>query len=131
MLKEEGVSVLNQTPSAFEELMRVDEKEGGRGCGRLRYVVFGGEALRVEKLKGWFERHGEESPELVNMYGITETTVHVTYRRLRAEEKEGSPIGRGLSDLQVYVLDEKQELSPVGVIGELYVGGGGVARGYL
>ncbi|HKR14769.1 MAG TPA: condensation domain-containing protein, partial [Pyrinomonadaceae bacterium] len=69
-------------------------------------------------------------PQLVNMYGITETTVHVTYRALTATEEQ-SVIGRGLPDLQVYVLDEQMRLLPVGVTGELYVGGAGLGRGYL
>ena len=55
----------------------------------LKWVIFGGEALNVRSLEGWFERHGDEKPGMVNMYGITETTVHVTYRRLRKEDVEG------------------------------------------
>jgi acyl carrier protein len=85
-------------------------------------------------LRGWFDRHGEEQPRLVNMYGITETTVHVTYRALGIADVErgvGSVIGRALPDLRLYVLDENQQLAPVGVAGELCVGGAGVARGYL
>jgi acyl carrier protein len=68
------------------------------------------------------------------MYGITETTVHVTYRPLSVAdlaEARRCPIGRALGDLQVYILDQSQQLLPVGVAGEMYVGGAGVARGYL
>jgi amino acid adenylation domain-containing protein len=130
----EGVTVLNQTPSAFTQLMQVDEAEASRDEQKLRYVIFGGEALEIERLRGWVERHRNESPQLVNMYGITETTVHVTYRRIRradVEKKVGSEIGVGIEDLQVYVLDEEKRVVPTGVSGELYVGGAGVARGYL
>jgi amino acid adenylation domain-containing protein len=137
LLVRERVTVLNQTPSAFRQLMSVDEEHGGEGLEALRVVIFGGEALEASSLRGWVERHGDERPQLVNMYGITETTVHVTYRRVRREEVEqgqrgsGSRIGRALGDMRVYVLDEGMKVVPVGVKGELYVGGGGVARGYL
>ncbi|HEX8616450.1 MAG TPA: amino acid adenylation domain-containing protein, partial [Thermoanaerobaculia bacterium] len=128
LLLDEGVTVLNQTPSAFYQLLEFAAPPS------LRYVIFGGEALDVPRLRGWFERHGDEHPRLVNMYGITETTVHVTRRRIRmadAVDGAGSVIGRPLADLQAYVLDPAGEPVPVGVAGELYVGGAGVARGYL
>jgi len=129
LLVREGVTVLNQTPSAFRQLEAVAEP----GRWKLRVVIFGGEGLELRSLQGWFERYGEEQPRLVNMYGITETTVHVTYREVRKRDAErgGSAIGTGLSDLRLYVLDEQQQLAPTGVVGELYVGGGGVGRGYL
>ena len=130
LLIKEGVTVLNQTPSAFKQLMKVDEAAGAELA--LRVVIFGGEALEPSTLKGWFERHGDERPRLVNMYGITETTVHVTYRELKARDTDGgSVIGGPLGDLELYVLDEQMQPVPAGVSGELYVGGGGVARGYL
>ncbi|HSE15895.1 MAG TPA: non-ribosomal peptide synthetase, partial [Pyrinomonadaceae bacterium] len=98
-------------------------------------VIFGGEALELGCLRGWMERHGDEQPELVNMYGITETTVHVSYRRISRQDVEeranNSVIGVPIPDLDVYVLDGQGQLAPIGVPGELYVGGGGVARGYL
>ena len=137
LLCREGVTVLNQTPSAFRQLITAEEtgvKEEDSEKLKLRLVIFGGEALEVQTLRGWFARHGDKRPLLVNMYGITETTVHVTWRLLRSEDvknRVGSPIGIPLEDLQVYVLDRQQELAPVGVWGELYVGGGGVCRGYL
>ncbi|HEX7333867.1 MAG TPA: amino acid adenylation domain-containing protein [Pyrinomonadaceae bacterium] len=130
LLIKEGVTVLNQTPSAFRQLLKVDE--AARAELKLRVVIFGGEALEMSMLKGWFERHGDERPRLVNMYGITETTVHVTYRELKASDTDGgSVIGGPLADLELYVLDAQMRPVPVGVSGELYVGGGGVARGYL
>jgi non-ribosomal peptide synthase protein (TIGR01720 family) len=96
--------------------------------------MFGGEALDLQSLKPWFDRHGDERPQLVNMYGITETTVHVSYRPIRAvdlEEGKGSVIGRAIPDLQIYVLDAHLRPALIGVPGEMYVGGAGVARGYL
>ena len=102
------------------------------GKNALRYVIFGGEALEMQSLAPWFERHGDQQPQLVNMYGITETTVHVTYRPLSsADLKSGSVIGVPIPDLQVYILDRYQQPVPIGVIGEIYVGGAGVAAGYL
>jgi acyl-CoA synthetase (AMP-forming)/AMP-acid ligase II/acyl carrier protein len=112
--------------------MRVDAERGGELA--LRNVIFGGEALEPATLREWVERRGAETPRLVNMYGITETTVHVTYRPLSREDVfggSGSPIGRAIPDLRLYVLDAARRPVPVGVPGELYVGGAGVARGYL
>jgi amino acid adenylation domain-containing protein len=131
LLSETGVTVLNQTPSAFRHLIEADASSGS--ALRLRLVIFGGEALESGMLAPWFERHGDESPRLVNMYGITETTVHVTHHALtRADLARGSSvIGRPIPDLQVYILDRRLELCPIGVPGELHVGGPGVARGYL
>ena len=100
----------------------------------LRYVIFGGEALELQSLRPWFERHGEQQPQLVNMYGITETTVHVTYRPVTLRDLEdgaGSVIGTPIPDLRVVLLDDRGELAPAGVAAEMYVGGAGVARGYL
>ena len=133
LLTREGVTVLNQTPSAFNELAKVDEERGGVATD-LRLVIFGGEALDLPGLAPWFERHGDARPRLVNMYGITETTVHVTYRPLRAVDARGerrSAIGVPIPDLSLHVLDPWLRPAPVGVPGELVVGGAGLARGYL
>jgi amino acid adenylation domain-containing protein len=132
LVQREGVTVLNQTPSAFRQFIRVDGERGGELA--LRNVIFGGEALEPASLREWVERRGADTPRLVNMYGITETTVHVTWRVLGREDVfggSGSPIGRAIPDLRLYVLDPARRPVPVGVPGELYVGGAGVARGYL
>ncbi len=144
LLTERGVTVLNQTPSAFRQLIQADEQVGGTAALRLRWVIFGGEALEPRSLAGWVERHGDghsdggvvgrRGPRLINMYGITETTVHVTYRRLTRREIElgfGSVIGVPIPDLQTLVLDHRGGLVPIGVAGELQIAGGGVASGYL
>jgi amino acid adenylation domain-containing protein len=134
LLAREGVTVLNQTPSAFRQLIAAEEALGAAPELALRVVVFGGEALDPAMLRGWMRRHGEQTPRMVNMYGITETTVHVTYRLIAAQDVErgsSSPIGRAIPDLGVYVLDRRGQPSPAGVPGEMYVAGAGVARGYL
>ncbi|MEH2295890.1 amino acid adenylation domain-containing protein [Nostoc sp.] len=132
LLVAEEVTVLNQTPSAFYQLIQVDEYSKTTEKLSLRVVIFGGEALSLPLLQPWFERHGDQLPQLVNMYGITETTVHVTIRRLTLADVKAtsSLIGLPISDLQIYLLDKYQQPVPIGVVGELYVGGGGVARGY-
>jgi len=134
LLVKEGVTVLNQTPSAFKQLMQAEESLRNEGDLHLRLIIFGGEALELQSLKPWIKRHGDKNPQLINMYGITETTVHVTYRPITTEDVQngrGSVIGIPIPDLQVYVLDRNLQPVPMEVPGELYVGGAGVARGYL
>ncbi|AIR88247.1 non-ribosomal peptide synthetase [Pseudomonas cremoricolorata] len=135
LLIEQGVTVLNQTPSAFRQLMHVAcAAPAAAGQLRLRQVIFGGEALDVSSLAPWFERFGDGAPQLVNMYGITETTVHVTYRPLRKADlaQPGvSPIGEVIPDLTWYVLDADLNPVPRNCVGELYIGQAGLARGYL
>jgi pristinamycin I synthase-3/4 len=134
LLVAEKVTVLNQTPSAFRLLIQAEREsvEAGRGVA-LRYVIFGGEALEPPVLRPWFDRHGDQSPRLFNMYGITETTVHVTCRPLAAGDIDhaASLIGEPIADLQLYLLDEHLEPVPPGVPGEIHVGGAGLALGYL
>lgn len=135
LLVHEKVTVLNQTPSAFYQLMQADRDHFELGQKlSLRFVIFGGEALELSRLEDWYRRHPENAPRLINMYGITETTVHVSYLELNREItslKANSLIGWGIPDLNLYVLDEYLQPVPPGVTGELYVAGGGLARGYL
>ncbi|CAN2255003.1 amino acid adenylation domain-containing protein [Bacillus vallismortis] len=135
LLVKEGVTVLNQTPSAFYQLMQAEREQPDLGQAlSLRYVIFGGEALELSRLEDWYNRHPENRPQLVNMYGITETTVHVSYIELDREIaalRANSLIGCGIPDLGVYVLDERLQPVPPGVAGEMYVSGAGLARGYL
>ncbi|MFI0348970.1 amino acid adenylation domain-containing protein [Actinomadura sp. 9N407] len=134
LLETERVTVLNQTPSAFYQLMAADRDNPGVDVSALRYVVFGGEALELGRLDDWYSRHADNAPTLVNMYGITETTVHVSHielDRAYAATAPGSVIGTGIPDLRIYVLDGRLQPVPAGVVGELYVAGPGLARGYL
>ncbi|SDI16727.1 non-ribosomal peptide synthase domain TIGR01720/amino acid adenylation domain-containing protein [Pseudomonas flavescens] len=131
LLGDERVSVLNQTPTAFRQLLPLacaSEREL-----HLRLVIFGGEALELASLRPWFARFGEQRTRLVNMYGITETTVHVSYRPIAFADLEAgthSPIGRPIEDLRWYLLDSQLQPIPPGCQGELYVAGAGLARGY-
>nr|WP_031186438.1 amino acid adenylation domain-containing protein [Streptomyces sp. NRRL S-1896] len=135
LLADHGVTVLNQTPSAFYQLAQADADASSPGRElALRIVVFGGEALQPSRLADWYRCHPDDTPALINMYGITETTVHVTYQPLtreRATAAAASVIGVGIPDLRTYVLGPGLELVAPGVVGELYVAGAGVARGYL
>lgn len=134
LLAANGVTVLNQTPSAFEQLMWAEEAAARKCDLALRVVIFGGEALEFSKLRPWINRHPVQ-PQLVNMYGITETSVHVTYHALKAADilngHANSQIGVPIGDLQVYVLDDSMQPVAPGMKGEMYVGGAGLARGYL
>ncbi|MFH5232129.1 amino acid adenylation domain-containing protein [Antrihabitans sp. NCIMB 15450] len=133
LLRRERVTVLNQTPSAFYQLADADRRVDGAPL-ELRYVIFGGEALDVRRLADWYSRHPDDAPRLVNMYGITETTVHVSLRELdqpTAVAAARSVVGRAIPGLRVYVLDSRLRPVPVGVRGEMYIAGGQLARGYL
>ncbi len=141
LLRREGVTVLSQTPSALGMLLASRELETAPP-DTLRYVVCGGEALRRETIEAFFRRfpqaaHPERAaPALINMYGITETTVHVTYHHQRTPEPG---IGQPLADLTVHLVDPSLDLVPLGSIGEIAVGeiavgeigdGTGLAQGY-
>jgi amino acid adenylation domain-containing protein len=130
LLVRERVTVLNQTPSAFRQLNKVLAPHVRHLA--VRWVVFGGEALHFEILRPWLRMVGDRA-RLVNMYGITETTVHVTFYEVSScavDEERESVIGRPLGDLSVHVVDHNLNPSPLGVPGEVLVGGAGVARGY-
>ena len=134
LLAREKITVLNQTPSAFRQLIWAEENAPGKQPLALRYVICAGEALELQSLKPWFNRHGDQHPTVVNMYGITETTVHSTYRPIRLadlQNRGSSPIGIPIPDLQIRLLDDRLEPVPAGVPGEICVSGEGVARGYL
>ncbi|WP_227106808.1 jagaricin-like haemolysin non-ribosomal peptide synthetase HmlA [Chromobacterium rhizoryzae] len=129
-LQQHRVSVLNQTPAAFRQLIPASSEHA---LPDLRLVIFGGEALELASLEPWFQQRGDSRPELVNMYGITETTVHVTERAIRQADldaRKGQVIGQPIPDLAFHLLDRFLQPVPVGVPGEIYVGGPGVARGY-
>ncbi len=134
LLAAEGVTVLNQTPSAFRQLVAGEEAAGGTAGLALRWAIFGGETLDPGSLRPWTERHGFERPRLVNMHGITETTVHDSFRIIGPADVEAgsvSPIGVPLPDGRLYVLDPAGEPVPLGVPGEMCVAGAAVTRGYL
>lgn len=131
LLETQGVTVLNQTPSAFYvlayEAVRLPK------LSSLRYVIFGGEALDVKQLQDWINRFDDLALNFINMFGITETTVHVTFEKITQSHIEQglNSIGKALSHLKICLMGESGKPVPPGVTGELYVGGSGVARGYL
>ncbi|MGH3639310.1 MAG: amino acid adenylation domain-containing protein, partial [Mycobacterium sp.] len=131
MLSTERVTVLNQTPSAFYPL--IEALGNQRGDISLRYVVFGGEALDARRLAGWYRQQDSDSPRLVNMYGITETCVHVSHRPLAPADADSGigVIGGPLPGLRIHLLDNDLQPVPMGVVGEMYVAGGQLARGYV
>ncbi|XDK95822.1 amino acid adenylation domain-containing protein [Rhodococcus opacus] len=130
LLGRERVTVLCQTPTAFAQLAAAERNQPTDLA--LRCVVFGGEALEHGHLVDWLDRHQPTRPQLVNMYGITETTVHVTRHPLGDTRPAArSVIGRAVPGLRVYVLDRRLHPVPTGVTGEMYVAGNQVTRGYL
>ena len=134
LIRREKVTVLCQTPSAFQQFMATDLRNPVASSYPLRLIVFGGEALDLRTLRPWAERYGLQEPTLVNMYGITETTVHVTFKKIGKQDltqPELSLIGAPIPDLQIHLLSETGQPASDGVSGEIYVSGPGVARGYL
>jgi amino acid adenylation domain-containing protein/non-ribosomal peptide synthase protein (TIGR01720 family) len=129
LLIDQKVTVLNQTPSAFNALQEYSLQAKFENKLSLRWIIFGGEALNINRLLPWINRHGLQQPALVNMYGITETTVHVTFQRINSAEDKW--LGKPLSDLSIYILDSHFNPVPIGVTGELFIKGDGLARGYL
>ncbi|MEU3603835.1 amino acid adenylation domain-containing protein, partial [Streptomyces sp. NPDC006798] len=134
LMVDEGVTVLNQTPSAFYQLIQAD-REATPADGRLalRRVILAGEALDPTRLADWYERHADTEPVLVNMYGPTETTVYVTHHHITTADTGSATgaIGVAVPDIRLLVLDSALRPVPPGVAGELYVAGAGLARGYL
>ncbi|MFF8961112.1 amino acid adenylation domain-containing protein, partial [Streptomyces sp. NPDC014894] len=133
LLVRERVTVLNETPSAFFQLDQADQDEPhiGRELA-LRWIMLAGEALDPSRLTGWYERHAGDGSVVVNAYGPTEATVYTSHIALTgdATASTASVIGHPVPDLRLHVLDAGLRLAPVGVVGELYVSGEGVARGY-
>jgi amino acid adenylation domain-containing protein len=129
LVARERVTVLNQTPTSFYNFAREALRQGAALA--LRYVVFGGEALVPLHLREF--RRTYPAVKLINMYGITETTVHVTVREVSDQDiaENRSNIGGPIPTTTTYLMDPQLRLVPVGVPGEICVGGEGVGRGYL
>jgi amino acid adenylation domain-containing protein/non-ribosomal peptide synthase protein (TIGR01720 family) len=136
LLSSGRVTVLNQTPLAFANLIAVEESADAHALGdHLRYVIFGGDRLDAGALRPWIRHYPLSTVALINMYGITETTVHVTFCRLTEDQirhpRRLSPVGRPLPETSVYVCDRHGNPQPIGAPGEMLVGGTGVCRDYL
>jgi len=136
LLRHERVTVLSQTPSAFRLLVQAGETATARRetTGDLRLIVFSGEALVAEDLRRWIGQHGDDRPQLVSTYALTETGGQVAWRRIRRADVDAGfrqTLGQCLSHVEVSLLDEDQQPVPVGVAGEICVGGAGLARGYF
>ncbi|RJQ75505.1 amino acid adenylation domain-containing protein [Pseudonocardiaceae bacterium YIM PH 21723] len=132
LVRERGITVLNQTPSAFYPFLEADRLAGGP-ANSLRKVIFGGEELDLGRLREWVDRHGLDRPQLTNIYGPTETTVFITHRNLTEQDwnRELSPIGGPHPGTPTYVLDEQLRPVPPGKVGGVYAAGAQVTLGYL
>ncbi|MFI1919863.1 amino acid adenylation domain-containing protein [Nocardia sp. NPDC020380] len=132
LMAAQRVTVLNQTPSAFGLLVDADaDRPADSDRLALRYVLFGGEPVEPWRLTEWWARHDAWAPRLINMYGITETTVFTTGTSLPGGIVSAGEIGTVIPDLAVYILDAALRPAALGVPGEIYVAGPGVAMGYL
>ncbi|MCP1121465.1 non-ribosomal peptide synthetase [Robbsia andropogonis] len=131
LVLDEGITVLSQTPSAFYQFS--EQVITSRAEPNVRLVIFGGEKLVKGKLLAWFDRFPETRCRLVNMYGITETTVHVTYETVTRNQalKDVSSVGVALPGWRLGICDKSGVPLPNGLVGEICVFGAGVARGYL
>ncbi len=127
LLAAEGVTVLNQTPSAFGMLVDADASRPASELA-VRWVILGGEVIEPHRVAAWYERHPDRA--VVNMYGTTETTVFTTGYVVDART-HANLIGRPIPDLRVSLLDAALRPVPAGVPGELYIAGPGVAGAYL
>lgn len=130
--QEQRVTVLSLPTSFWHELVSAIELDGFAVPDTLRFVCFGGEKVMPERVAAWFDNVGT-GVRLSNTYGPTETTVVSTSADLESSDGQAErvPIGRPLANTRVYVLDAHLRPVPIGVRGELYVGGQSVARGYL
>jgi amino acid adenylation domain-containing protein len=131
LLVDHQITVLNQTPSAFGQLIEADR--GAPLLPAIRLVVLGGEPLDARMLEPWFDRYPDHRCRVVNMFGITETTVHVTAMTMTpaAVAQRSRSVGRAIPGWSVSVRDENGRVLPIGAVGEIWVGGAGVASGYL
>jgi amino acid adenylation domain-containing protein len=133
LVQREHVTVLSQTPTGFQAFIDVDGT-AAPGDFALRYILLCGEALHLQTLQPWFDRYGDATPQIINMYGPTEATLYVTYQHITQADLAagaGSIIGVPLPDIRIYLLDVHGQPVPTGVAGELYIAGAGVAAGYL
>lgn len=127
LLRKEKVTILNQTPTYFYNLLNSElDRADNDLC--LRYIIFGGEALKPKSIQKWHFKY--PLTKLINMYGITETTVHVTFKELTEKDLKHnlSNIGKPIPTLQVLILDQNQNLLPCGIEGEICVLGDGVFK---
>lgn len=130
------VTIMSQIPSAFRYFIQVEDsgEVEPSDISSLRMIFLGGEVLDVRMLNTWAARHGLDRPALYNFYGLTGVAGFATYHRITAgdvRERAGSPLGRPFADTEIYVLDPYLQIVPLGVPGEIYIGGPGLSRGYL
>lgn len=130
----EEITVLNSTPGAFYGLIDSSFPEDRKWHQNLKYVIFGGDKLSPQRLSNWYKTINSKKLKLINMYGITETTVHNTFKEISLEDMKSkntiSPIGKPFIGVEMFCLDKSLNCLPAGILGELYIGGNGVSNGY-
>lgn len=126
LIEKEKATVVSLTPTAFKNFLAASDR-----LNHLpRLIIFGGEALRSEDCEPWWEKYGFNASKLINMYGITETTVHATHY-VMTPATIASNIGEPLADLGIAIVDSFEQLCPIGVIGEIWICGRGITQGYF
>ena len=134
MVCKKRITVLCQTPSAFRLFEYAQRRLNESHNSKIRYIIFSGESLEPYHVASWIARHGDCFPKLVNMYALTETSGAVAYKRIRLEDlekKEKGWVGRPFPGIKIYICDENMNNPDDGEIGEIYVSGGTIARGYI
>lgn len=133
LLVKKKVTIFNQTPASFYTLQKIDFEKRGSKLSSLRLIIFGGEALDTSKIQSWFQKYPSAKCRIINMYGITETTIHVTYRNVYRRDPKylSNSVGKALSGWEISIRNENGESCLIGMEGEMWISGVGLANGYL
>ena len=130
LITEQQITVLHFVPTMFQAFLDDLQRRNRIIPSCLRYIFCSGEALSVATVAQFQQLNQNQSPQLHNLYGPTETAIDSSYFYCQGELRS-VPIGKPIQNTQLYILDTEQQLVPKGVAGELYIAGHGVARGYL
>ncbi|MCR3759915.1 amino acid adenylation domain-containing protein [Clostridium felsineum] len=130
VIKNEKITIINCAPSAFNPIVELNKGSNYDGLKSLKYIFLGGEVINIVKLNKW-RNSNNCNAEIVNTYGPTECTDIATFYRMNWGEYTSVPIGKPINNVRLYVLNKNRQLLPKGILGELYISGIGISKGYL